>query len=290
MAIIPDTKFYKTIRSARRYWEKCPSVLKPCPRLSSSFVLIFYQKLIACPLVIAAPRRGYFDAQPTRIKVNKYPFVERCASSAAEFAQPDVLIGATILAYRYEGLRESDLKTTIRMLKENLHQESGPKKQRPAYRIFENWVNSACKKQKKERNIMDLELFQLADSKQLRKIRELLAFEADVIHYYLRQIVFPKTMQQQRVKITASGQELGSDMLFGRRLGFSGTPSNLLPVDIVPCNFEKGSEGKIIRSLTDDAVTKEAQISLDLMEPEANEWTVRGILDQIAHSTFSVLF
>ena len=48
-------------------------------------------------------------------------------SSAAEFAQPDVLIGATILAYRYEGLRESDLKTTIRMLKENLHQESGPK-------------------------------------------------------------------------------------------------------------------------------------------------------------------
>ena len=57
------------------------------------------------------------------------------------------------------------------------------------------------------------------------------------------------------------------------------------PVDIVPCNFEKGSEGKIIRSLTDDAVTKEAQISLDLMEPEANEWTVRGILDQIAHST-----
>ena len=132
---------------------------------------------------------------------------------------------------------------------------------------------------------MDLELFQLADSKQLRKIRELLAFEADVIHYYLRQIVFPKTMQQQRVKITASGQELGSDMLFGRRLGFSGTPSNLLPVDIVLCNFEEGSEGKIIRSLTDDAVTKEAQISLDLMEPEAIEWTVRGILDQIAHST-----
>ena len=48
------------------------------------------------------------------------------------------------------------------------------------------------------------------------------SLEADVIHYYLRQIVFPKTMQQQRIKITASGQELGSDMLFGRRLDFLG--------------------------------------------------------------------
>ena len=195
-------------------------MLKPCTRLeqfvcASYFVKSGPRKLWA----ITAPRRGYFNAQPAGVaKVIGYTVRwKRCPSSAAEFAQPDVLIGATILAYRYEGLRESDLKTTIRILKENLHQESGPKKQRPAYKTFENWVNSACKKQKKERNIMDLELFQLADSKQLRKIRELLAFEADVIHYYLRQIVFPKTMQQQRIKITASGQELGSDMLFGRR-------------------------------------------------------------------------
>ena len=51
------------------------------------------------------------------------------------------------------------------------------------------------------------------------------------------------------------GQELGSDILFGRRLGFSGTPSNLLPVDLVPCHFEQGSEGKILRALTDESVT-----------------------------------
>ena len=38
-----------------------------------------------------------------------------------------------------------------------------------------------------------------------------------MIHYYLKEIVFPRTMRIQRVKISASGQELGSEMLFGRR-------------------------------------------------------------------------
>ena len=39
----------------------------------------------------------------------------------------------------------------------------------------------------------------------------------------------------QQMKLSASGQELGSDLLFNRRLGFSGTPSNLLPVELGKC-------------------------------------------------------
>ena len=109
--------------------------------------------------------------------------------------------------------------------------------------------------------------------------------QADVIHYYLREIVFPRTMHQQRTKISASGQELGSEILFGRRLGFSGTPSNLLPTQIAPCHFEKGSEGKILRTLTDEDVTMEAPISRVLSESASGDWTVRGVLDQIAQST-----
>jgi len=31
------------------------------------------------------------------------------------------------------------------------------------------------------------------------------------------------------MKLSASGQELGGDLLFGRRLGFSGAPSTLSP-------------------------------------------------------------
>ena len=33
----------------------------------------------------------------------------------------------------------------------------------------------------------------------------------------------------QQMKLSASGQELGGDLLFGRRLGFSGAPSALSP-------------------------------------------------------------
>ena len=50
-------------------------------------------------------------------------------------------------------------------------------------------------------------------------------------------------MKSQSIKISASGQELGSSMVFGTRIGFSGTPSDLLPHDLKPCHFEPGSEG-----------------------------------------------
>eukprot|EP00946_MAST-07B_sp_MAST-7B-sp1_P000712 g712.t1 len=226
--------------------------------------------------------------QPLSRKLLGIPFVGKdVPSSAAEFAQPDVLISATILAYRYEGLRENDLKSAVRLLKEAMQLESGPKSSRPAYVLFEKWVSTACDGRGPDfkRSVMDLELFQLSDAKQMRALFELLRMEPEVIHHYLREIAFPSTMHQQRVKISASGQELGSDILFGRRLGFSGTPSNLLPVDIVPCHFEKGSEGKIIRSLTDDEVTMEAPMSRALSEDGAKPWSVKGILDMIAQST-----
>ncbi len=224
--------------------------------------------------------------QPASRKLLGIPFVGKdVPSGAAEFAQPDVLIGATIMAYRYEGMRKTDLKQCVRLLKEGMQLESGPKQERPAYALFERWVDQATRAQNLPgRTVMDLELFQIGDSKQMNALFALLRMEADVIHHYLRKIVFPRTMQQQRVKISASGQELGSDILFGRRLGFSGTPSNLLPVDIVPCHFEKGSEGKILRSLTDDAITSEAPISKALSQPGAPEWTVQGVLDQICQS------
>eukprot|EP00946_MAST-07B_sp_MAST-7B-sp1_P004019 g4019.t1 len=226
--------------------------------------------------------------QPLSRKLLGIPFVGKdVPSSAAEFAQPDVLISATILAYRYEGLRENDLKSAVRLLKEAMQLEAGPKSGRPAYVLFEKWVSTACGRRGPDfkRSVMDLELFQLGDAKQMRALFELLRMEPEVIHHYLREIAFPSTMHQQRVKISASGQELGSDILFGRRLGFSGTPSNLLPVDIVPCHFEKGSEGKIIRSLTDDEVTMEAPMSRALSEDGAKPWSVKGILDMIAQST-----
>ena len=55
------------------------------------------------------------------------PFIGKdVPSDAAEFAQPDVLIGFTVLAYRYSGLRKSNLTGVINLLKRDFKGESNP--------------------------------------------------------------------------------------------------------------------------------------------------------------------
>lgn len=103
----------------------------------------------------------------------------------------------------------------------------------------------------------------------LRKLPQL-------IHWYLDNHVLPLTMRFQPLKLSASGQELGSDLVFGTRLGFSGTPSNLLPVDFGACVFEEGDDGKILSTLTSSSV-----VSLDCLRPG---WSVQAVLERIAQA------
>ena len=49
------------------------------------------------------------------------PFVGKdCPSRASEFAHPDVVIGAAILAYRYEGLRPRDTRKVLELLRDDM--------------------------------------------------------------------------------------------------------------------------------------------------------------------------
>ena len=64
------------------------------------------------------------------------PFVGKdVPSRAAEFAQPDVCIGLTLLAYSLEGLRPMDLRDVVSQLQDEMHTQSGPMKQREASRL-----------------------------------------------------------------------------------------------------------------------------------------------------------
>jgi hypothetical protein len=76
------------------------------------------------------------------------------------------------------------------------------------------------------------------------------------------------------MKLSASGQEIGGDLVFGRRMGFSGTPSDLVPVEFRPCQFEEGDDGKIISTLTSPAT-----VSYTTMP---GDWTVNSLLNMIA--------
>ena len=63
---------------------------------------------------------------PQSRKLTAVPFVAKdVPSRASEFAHPDVLVGLTILAYRYEGLRKRDFFLVMRHLKDEMDDEGG---------------------------------------------------------------------------------------------------------------------------------------------------------------------
>ena len=82
--------------------------------------------------------------------------------------------------------------------------------------------------------------------------------------------IFPEVMRHQNMKLSACGQELGGEMMFSRRLGFSGTPSDLLPLELGKCNYEKGSDGKMMSYLTSDVL-----VSYKILK---QAWTPQSIL------------
>ena len=160
-------------------------------------------------------------------------------------------------------------------LRITLQTETGPASERPSRVLFQSWLERAsltkslaAKQEAKERdtgnssdapgrieaggleNILPLEFLQPDDKKQLALLQDHLAGEPEVVLHWLTKHVFPSVMKNQLTKLTSTGMDLGSDMLFSVRLGFSGTPSDLLPKQLKPCVYQKGSDAKILRLLT----------------------------------------
>lgn len=245
------------------------------PHCLSKINRVAYGLLSADDIAMADPRT------PQSRLVLAVPFVGKdVPSRSSEFAHPDALIGLTVMAYRYEGVRMEDLSKVVTQLKQDYSRQVGPREERPASLLFQSWLElaqeSADSKEVEHKggNILPLSLFQPGDKKQLRALFSLVRDLPDLIIYYLRQHVFPACMNFQATKVSASGHELGSDILFSKRIGFSGTPSNLLPKDLGDCEYEPGSDGKIINTLTSPAVTSYSFLGSD--------WNAKKLLQQIA--------
>ena len=84
-----------------------------------------------------------------------------------------------------------------------------------------------------------LQLLELQDPVQLARLYQLFRYEPLAALEYLRWCVFPRCLQHRSVKLSASGEEIGGSIVFGTRLGFSGTPSSLLPTDMGDCQCVK---------------------------------------------------
>ena len=234
------------------------------------------------------------------------PFVGKdIPSRASQFSHPDIVIGLTTLAYRYEGLRFSDFENVLFALREQLDSEFGPFHKRPASLLYKSWVEEAGGKVRGPRegetdlndvglegsffrspinrpgvrgsdDIWPLHLLDLKDEQHMSVTYSLLRLIPQVIHYYLHNFVFPLVMEHHHEKISASGQDLGGEMLFGRRVGFSGTPSDLLPEELGQCQYDEGVDGQIIHYLTSTGIVTHRLLP--------GHWSVKGLLDDIARA------
>jgi hypothetical protein len=265
----------------------------------------------------------------TRAKL-AIPFVGKdVPSHSSEFAHPDVIIGLTILAYRYEGLRWTDFEDIVSNMKATLSKELGPWDMRKSSLRYAKWIDDAggtirgrshyldelddldakalitatdMKEEEDgddaatehdedenagivleddafedyddEKEVVPLRLLKQSNRDQMVKLYNLLVKHPDTIHWYLESFIFPTYMTHQIVKLSACGQEVGGDMLFRKRIGFSGTPSDLLPVELGKCGYEKGSDGQMINVMTSPDV-----VSYEVI-PDG--WTVDGLLRRIA--------
>eukprot|EP00457_Paulinella_chromatophora_P000008 gb/GEZN01000008.1/.p1 GENE.gb/GEZN01000008.1/~~gb/GEZN01000008.1/.p1 ORF type:complete len:5332 (+),score=895.35 gb/GEZN01000008.1/:82-16077(+) len=225
---------------------------------------------------------------PERRRLVAVPYVGKdVPSRTSEFAHPEVMTGLTILAYRYEGLRPNDVLYLVNQLKKSLQEEGGAYSERKSYILFEEWIQRGrafrarqagkdAASYEDDLHVLPLHIFNPLDTEQLQHLTEAIQFTPEVINYYLQNQALRKTLTYQRVKLSASGVDLGSDILFGRRLGFSGTPSNLLPHSLYPCEFEPGSEAQIINLLTNPRL-----VGYSLVE---SDWSVDSFLTSIAQS------
>ena len=230
------------------------------------------------------------------------PFVGKdIPSRASQFSHPDIVIGLTILAYRYEGMRFTDFENVLQALREQLDAEFGPYHKRPAALLYKAWVEEAGGKVRGPRegeaegsqsdlesfkapvgrvgargsdDIWPLHLLDLKDDQHMSVTYNLLKSIPTVIQYYLHTFVFPLTMEHHHDKISASGQDLGGDMLFGKRVGFSGTPSDLLPEELGQCEYDEGVDGQILDFLTSETIVSSRMLNSD--------WSVTNLLDSIA--------
>ena len=200
-------------------------------------------------------------------------------AAAAEFSHPDILILLTLLAYRHEGLRPDDLRKVVTMLKNSLKVEKGPLAKRRSYITFQKWLADAHADEgggAAAAAVLPLELLDANDPRQHELLVRLLRKRRDVISFFVREYVFPECLHHRRHKISATSEELGGEALFRVRLGFSGTPSTLLPVALGDCDFEPGTEGQIARVLCDSSVVTTRRF--------VGDWSVTLLLTEIANA------
>ena len=233
----------------------------------------------------------HLEAVPLARRLLAVPFVGKDRpSDASEFSHPDVLIGLTTLAVFHEGLRYGDVLWLLHDLQRDFRRETGPIKKRKSFKRYARYVQLAGGRMRglktSKSRLLDIEdnrpevwpvhFLDLQDDSQVRPVYELLRSSKAAGRDYLWRRSFPETLALRPSKLAASGQELGGEAIFDVRIGFSGTPNDLVPAELGVCVYEKATDGRINRVLADSDV-----VSKYLVQPG---WTPKKLLEIIATS------
>lgn len=185
-----------------------------------------------------------------RRNVLAVPFLGKdVPSPASEFADPETLICLTTLAFHHEGLRLPDAIKIIVALKRQLLYEQGKFCERPSWLMFSAWFGCALASDASKQRVLPLDLIQPQDPGHVYAFWDACRFLPRVIDFYLCSHVFPSGTATQPMKLSTSGHDLGSSSLLGLRLGFTGTPNDLVPEDL-RVSYEAGSLETTLRTLT----------------------------------------
>ena len=225
------------------------------------------------------------------------PFAGKDApSKAAEFAIPEVILGLTIAAYRISGLRDRDVRRLLSRLLLDFSRDAGsPYESRREYRLLNGWQDAAIEswarvhgEDSEPYEKMPLQMLQPGDKRHIDYLVTMIGKEPQAICYYLDEVVFNQTQLATgsgggyaSEKLSASGMDLGSDMIFKCSIGFSGTPSDLIPPAMKPCMPSPGDDAKTINVLTNPDI-----MSVDEMR---SPWSSTELLRLIAQRGFKVL-
>lgn len=308
------------------------------------------------------------------------PFIGKdVPSRSSEFSHPDITIGLTLLAYRYDGLRGSDLVKLITGLQSAVATEAGPPDARLSASLYSAWVadaggrvmtksrsiaeKSSCivkasrecprvhpdecgacssagsdtasscsaavsrttnvtashdeidvnaevsadeelesycndsgfSSTNEETNVgarsciadqvrslatptvLPLRLLKPTHTSQMTTLFALLRRYPEAITHYLETFVFPRHLPYSGSKIASSGQDLGSEMLFDARIGYSGTPSMLIPREMGACYYQTGQTANTIATLTSPD-----SADVDILP---SNWTALSILARVAKTS-----
>jgi hypothetical protein len=251
------------------------------------------------------PKEWIVRGTPKSRRLLAVPFVGKDRPSAtSEFSHPDVLIGLSLIAYRINGLRMDNLKELITSVREDMEDESGkPYSSRKACQRYVRWImeiggrvrgfswSGVSLTDVKERDntgwreffdkdevlmnsVWPLELVDVRDTEQISKLYQLLSHSVKASIHFLFNCAFPEALDHTPSVLVSSGQELGGEGLFGNRMGFSGTPNDLLPKGMGQCAYDLGCDGRIAATLASSSVV----VGLEVLDPE---WRPRTLLQRI---------